>query len=128
MHRVLIVCCLLLLAACSAPELQNRFDDLPVGDPFSGEKLFLQANGEAPACAACHMEDSTTELAPNLIGFGERAGSQVEGESAEVYAFNSILRPASFIVSGYSNTMFLNYDSHLEAADVADLIAYILAL
>jgi mono/diheme cytochrome c family protein len=117
-----------MLAACAPPETRHTFDSLPVGDPASGEKLFAQNNGDAPACTTCHTIDGGGGTGPSLQGLGERAGTRVEGQSAEEYAFESIIRPARSMVQGYSNLMYAEYDKQLEAADIADLIAYILTL
>ena len=38
------------------------------------------------------------------------------------------MRPAQYLVSGYANLMYADYDERLETADIADLIAYMLTL
>jgi hypothetical protein len=48
--------------------------------------------------------------------------------SAEEYAQTSILQPAAYLVSGFSNTMYNQYGQHLSQQDIADLIAYLLTL
>ncbi|MBZ0303452.1 MAG: cytochrome c [Anaerolineae bacterium] len=121
---------LLLLASCAQSELRHQLADLSPGDAGSGEKLFLQARDEAPPCASCHSIDGSQSLkaAPDLQGFAARAGSRVEGQSAQEYAFSSIVRPASYVVPGYANSMYANYDRQLADSDLADLIAYLLTL
>ena len=127
-RRIALLITLLVLAACAPPESRHTFDNLPVGDSASGEKLFAQNNGEAPACTTCHTINGRSSIGPSLQGFGERAGTRVEEQSAGEYAFDSIIRPARSLVQGYSNLMYAEYDQQLEAADIADLIAYILTL
>ena len=119
---------LLILVACAPPATIHTFADLPVGDPGSGEKLFAQSHGDAPPCTTCHTTDGSGKVGPSLKGLSERAGKRVEGQSAEEYIFNSIVRPASFIVPGFTNQMYPNYDKQLDSADIADLIAYVLTL
>ena len=53
-----------------------------------------------------------------------RASRTVRAE----YLYWSILRPGRYVVAGYSNIMYAGYEEGLEAADIADLIAYLLTL
>lgn len=117
-----------MLAACAPPATIHTFADLPVGDPGSGEKVFLQSHDGAPPCTTCHTTDGGGGVGPSLKGLSERAGKRVEGQSAQEYVFNSIVRPASFIVPGFTNQMYPDFDKHLSSADIADLIAYVLTL
>jgi len=116
----------LMVAACQSETPQVTMEDLPPGDAGSGEKLYLQSVNDAPNCASCHEGDNL--IGPNLAGYGEVAGNRVDGESAEVYTYWSIVRPARHIVQGYSNVMYADYEDVLEAQDIADLIAYLLEL
>ena len=118
----------LILAACSPPELNLTFSDLPDGDAGNGEKIFLQSIRDAPACADCHNLDATQKLGPGLAGYGERAETIVADESAAEYTFYSIVRPSRHITRGYSNVMYTDYAEKLDAQDIADLIAYLLQL
>lgn len=129
LRHIILLIALLILAACSTPETRNTFEALPAGDAGSGEKLFAQANGDAPTCTTCHSVDgSPGGTGPDLQGFGERAATRVADQSAAAYAFTSIVRPAKYLVRGYSNLMYTDYDQQLDAADIADLVAYILTL
>ena len=56
------------------------------------------------------------------------AAARVAGQSAREYLYWSILRPGRYVVAGYSNIMYAGYEERLEAADIADLIAYLLTL
>jgi len=128
LRRITLLVVLLLLAACAPPATRHTFESLPQGDPGSGEKLFAQSNGDAPACSSCHSIDGSPNTGPSLRGIGEMAESRVADERAEEYLFYSIVRPARYMVRGYSNLMYDRYDEQFEAADIADLIAYMLTL
>ena len=122
----------LLLAACRADAPRIPFDDLDfaLADAGSGEKLFNQSNNEAPACAACHsISGGSSGIGNSLAGIPHRRRpSASPNESAEEYLYWSILRPGRHLVAGYANIMYAGYEDSLEAADVADLIAYMLTL
>ena len=122
---------LLLLAACSAdpPRIALERLDLDQADAGSGEKLFNQSNNEAPACAACHaISGAGSSLGNSLAGLAAVAAERVAGQSAQEYVYWSIVRPGQHLVAGYSNLMYADYENSLEAADLADLIAYLLTL
>ena len=123
--------CVLLLGACTGDQPRISLDeiDLAVADAGSGEKLFNQSNNEAPSCSACHaVGGADSSLGNSLAGIAEAAGTRVRGQSANEYLYWSILRPGQYLVSGYSNLMYGGYEDSLEAADLADLIAYLLTL
>jgi mono/diheme cytochrome c family protein len=127
--RPIYLLLLLLLAACAAAELPYQVSDLPPGETANGEKIFNQAHDAAPPCSSCHSVDgSGSGVGPDLMGLGARAGSRVDGESAQEYALASILRPGRFLVQGYSNLMYNDYANQLDRQNVADIIAYILNL
>lgn len=121
----------LVISACSADAPRIAFDELDfeLADAGSGEKLFNQSNREAPACAACHsVSGESSGIGNSLAGIGDVAAERVAGQSAEEYLYWSILRPGRHLVAAYSNIMYADYEDSLEAADVADLIAYLLTL
>lgn len=133
MHRymrigVMAMALVSLLAACRKDDLPYALNDLPDGDAARGAILFAQSIDGAPACSACHSIDGKASSGPTLENFGTVAGTRVGGQSAETYAFNSILRPAKHLVRGYSNVMYRDYADRLSQQDTADLIAYILSL
>lgn len=120
---------LLILAACAPAELAFNLGDLPAGDAANGEKIFLQAHDDAPPCSTCHSIDGSSDgVGPELSGYSAVAGSRVNGQSAEEYSFNSIMRPGLSLVQGFSNLMYTGYAQALGPSEVADLIAYILTL
>jgi mono/diheme cytochrome c family protein len=89
-----------------------------------GERLFSQTINTAPACSTCHMIDGDATLGPILTGYRERAATH--GVSAEEYTYISIIRPGSYIVPGYANSMYSQYDIRLSEQQIADLMAYML--
>ncbi len=115
----------LVLAACNNDD-GLKFEDLPAGDATRGEQIFSQHIEGASACNTCHIVGESS-AAPDLTGYGARAGSRVDGESAEQYTLNSIITPAKHIVDGYSNLMPRNYEKALSEQQLADLIAYVLS-
>jgi len=121
----------LVMSACSADAPRIAFEglDFALADAGSGEKLFNQSNNEAPACAACHtITGESSGIGNSLAGIANVASGRVAGQSAEEYLYWSILIPGQHLVAGYSNIMYAGYEDSLEAADVADLIAYLLSL
>jgi mono/diheme cytochrome c family protein len=118
---------MLLLAACGgAPDA--ALDPLPPGDATRGAELFMQSVGGAPACSTCHTLDGSIVVGPSLQGLSQRAGTRVEGVAPEDYAHTSIVRPAAYLVSGFSNLMYPQYSRSLSSQQIADLVAYVLTL
>lgn len=118
----------LLLTACSPGDLPFQPGDLPPGDAARGAALFDRSIGGAPACDNCHSVNGDFSSGPGLRGYGEQAATRVSGQSGVEYTFYSIMRPAKHVVRGYSNVMYGDYDEKLDKQDVADLIAYLMAL
>ena len=128
---IAVMMCLLILAGCESDPPKTPFSDIDmsVADAGSGEKLFGQSNNGAPNCVSCHaVEGESGGIGPSLAGMAEVAGTRVNGQSAEEYLYWSIVRPSNYLVPGYSNVMYADYETTLEAADIADVIAYILTL
>ena len=131
MVRASLYLCVLLLGACTSDQPRISLDeiDLAVADAGSGEKLFNQSNNDAPACSACHaVSGADSSIGNSLAGIVDAAGTRVGNQSAQEYLYWSILRPGQYLVNGYSNLMYGGYEDSLEAADLADLIAYLLTL
>ncbi len=126
----LILACLLAIgfAACSPPRADIKFGDLPAGDAARGAKLFTESINGATPCSDCHRTDAIQQTGPGLGGFGARAGGRVSGESAEEYAFHSIVEPWRYVVRGFSNVMYNDFADRASPQDIADLIAYLLTL
>ena len=118
-------------SACAVDPPRVAFEslDFSLADAGSGEKLFAQSNAEAPACAACHaLSGEDSDIGNSLAGIAAVAAERVAGQSAEEYLYWSILRPGQHLAPGYADTMYAAYEDSLEAADIADLIAYLLSL
>jgi cytochrome c oxidase subunit II len=132
MRQFIVLACLILVlvcAACSgAGAGTTSGDSLPAGDASRGAALFTQMVNGAPSCNTCHTLDGSTLVGPSLKGFGAVAATRVEGMSAQDYAHNSILKPTSYIVSGFPNVMYGQYAQQLTPQQTADLIAYLITL
>jgi mono/diheme cytochrome c family protein len=116
----------LTLVACSTNA--NSADSLPPGDAARGAALFTQAINGAPPCATCHTLDSTTLVGPSLKGFAAIASTRKSGTSARDYAYESIVRPPAYLVSGFGNLMYNRYAQRLSTQQIADLVDYLLTL
>ncbi len=126
----LLLISVVLLSGCEADPPKILFDDIDmtVADAGSGEKLFQQSNDGAPTCASCHSVDGSSGVGPSLQGIGETAANRSNGQSAEEFLYWSIISPSLSLTTGYSNLMYAKYDEVFEAADIADLIAYLISL
>ena len=99
----------------------------PSGDASAGETIFHDGKGSAPACVNCHAaEAGPFALGPVMTGISERAGSRIEGMSAEDYLHQSILEPGEFIVPGFRPMMPPTYGENLTEQDIEDIIAYLM--
>ena len=130
-YRLALILGALILGACSADPPRIAFADLDFGqaDAGSGQKLFNQSNNEAPACSACHtLTGEDSGIGNSLAGVADVAGERVGEQTAQEYLYWSTLRPGQHLVAGYSNIMYADYEDSLQAADLADLIAYLLTL
>jgi cytochrome c2 len=125
---VILLALALLLAGCitlPAVPISNA------GNEERGARLFAQGQGDTPPCSTCHQTVSGQvgfSVGPNLAGIGERAGMRVEGLPAEEDLYQSMLEPGRYIVPGYRNMMYPDYDVYFREQDVRDLIAYLLTL
>ena len=80
-------------------------------------------------CAPCHETVSDTVIVgPSLYGIATRAGTRIEGISAENYLRTSILRPYDYIVEGYTETMPPDFGKRLTGEEFDALMAYLLTL
>ena len=93
-----------------------------VGVPAAGEALY-----NSLGCVACHSLDGSTRVGPSFQGLGDRAGTRIEGTSAQDYVHNSILNPCDFVVEGFTCVMPQNYGDQLAPQDLADLVSFLLA-
>ena len=117
-----------LFSACASEPPIVAPVDLPEGDAGSGEKLFVQSIDDAPSCASCHNLSTTANVGPGLEGISEVAAQRADGQSAQEYLYMSIVRPSLYVVRGYSNVMYTEYEEKLSTEDIADLVAYLLTL
>jgi mono/diheme cytochrome c family protein len=117
-----------LLSGCAASPPMSA----PItGDVERGAQLFAQGQGEIPPCSTCHQTVTgqfSFSVGPNLDGIGERAGTRVDGLTAEEYLHQSILEPERYLVSGYRDIMYPDYSAHFTERGIQDLIAYLLTL
>lgn len=130
--------CLLLavvLGSCAFNWIENlaavriRSSNAPVGDPRRGEELFRQGIGAAPPCITCHaLARGGFSIGPPMEGVAARAATRIAGLSAETYLRQSILDPQAFTAPGFRPIMYPDYALHLTDQDVADLVAFLLAL
>ena len=81
-------------------------------------------------CGGCHTIEglSAGVVGPNQTNIGSMAETRIPGMSAEDYIRESILDPSAYIVEGYQdNIMPKNYDELIEADQLDDLVAFLLA-
>ena len=120
---------LLMIVGCTGSPSANSYADIPTnGDVTHGAAIFVSSVKDAPSCITCHRVDSITLVGPGLGGFATRAGSRVNGLSAREYAYQSIVSPARYMASGFSNLMYDQYGKKLEQQELADLLAYLMSL
>ncbi len=80
-------------------------------------------------CAACHATQADmTLVGPSLAGIASQAALRVEGQDAQTYLSNAILRPSEYIVTGYQNLMPNTFGKTLSGEDFDALILYLLTL
>ena len=97
------------------------------GDASVGESIFHDGKGSAAACINCHAaEPGPFALGPVMTGISERAGSRIEGMTAEEYLHQSIVHPGEFLVPGFRPVMPPTYGENLTEQDIADIIAYLM--
>jgi mono/diheme cytochrome c family protein len=112
------------LTACSGKTSSITLDSLPPGDSAHGATLFTESINGTPPCSACHT-DISVPAGPSLANYRDEAANRSH-LSANEYTLDSIVRPAKYILRGYSNTMYAGYGEKLSSQDIADLIAYML--
>ncbi len=124
----------MLSVACGGAEGDSTsFEGESVGDPARGEMLYNQTvigAGSAPGCITCHsLEEAVTLVGPSHFQLGARAGEIVPGKSAETYLKESIVDPDDHITEGFTEgVMYKNYGKELSNQEIADLVAFLVAL
>lgn len=127
---------LLILTGCSAAATPASTPLPPteapiVGDAERGQEIFTKGFNGAPPCSTCHLSANVNfgfSLGPNLTGIGVRGGTRVEGLDSATYIYQSILDPHSYVVGGYRDIMYPDYNKHFSEQDIADLTAYLMTL
>ena len=123
-----------LLAACGGDSGQTggtggTGGTTAAGDVAAGETLFAQATIDAlPGCQTCHSLDGSQLVGPTMQGYAGRAGTRVQGQSAEPYTRTSITDPNAHIVEGYAQGVMPAYNDALDDTQLNNLVAYLLSL
>ena len=80
-------------------------------------------------CAICHATTPDTVIrGPSLFGVATRAATRVPGQDARAYIYNSIMRPADYVVAGFDNIMPTSLAKTLTGEEVDAILAYLLTL
>jgi len=104
---------------------------LPPGDAARGEALFSGAqpapDGRPLGCNGCHSLDGAAGVGPTALGISGRLPAGYD--SIDYYLREAILLPEAHKVPGFESVaMPANFGDRLAAQDLADIIAYLLAL
>ena len=78
-------------------------------------------------CSACHSTGDDKIVGPGLAGVDDRAGSRVDGLSANEYLEQSLRKPDAFIVDGYTPGLMPNWEK-LGDDSIDALITYLKTL
>ena len=97
------------------------------GNATNGEALFKQSViGQNPGCATCHSLDGSQLVGPSLQGIATRAGTRVQGQSAEQYIHTSMVDPDAFVVEGFTKGVMPSFKDALNDQQLNDLIAFLM--
>ncbi len=113
---------------------QGLVDEFPDGDAANGEALFVSYG-----CSGCHgVPDGSIPAAvgPDLSNIAVDGATRVDGYSAAMYVYESILDPNAFIAEecptgpclGPPSAMLANFGERMaeNPQDMADILAYLL--
>jgi cytochrome c oxidase subunit 2 len=78
-------------------------------------------------CSACHSTGDDKIVGPGLAGVGDRAGSRVDGLSADEYLEQSLREPDAFIVDEFTPGLMPNWEK-LGDDSIDALITYLKTL
>lgn len=112
------------------PDTMTRFVQT-YGDADRGEELFHTFHAEVGfACSTCHHTDSEERLiGPGLLNIGQRGAERIEGWSAALYIYMTIIRPDFYTVEDYpEDLMPREFDLIFNERELYDIIAYLLTL
>lgn len=101
---------------------------LPAGNAKNGQALFA-----SQGCAACHsLKPGEKIVGPSLAGIGKTAADRIKAPdykgkatTGELYVKESILDPSAYIVPGFPDAMLKDFDTKLNAQQLADNIAFL---
>lgn len=125
----------------TAPEFQNAaFLLLGEEEQAAAKEEFKLRSISSPqeiwqseACFACHdiginQADLAGQNGPNMADLDQRAGTRVEGMTAEEYVYESIVNPAAFVVATYENAgqMPQNFADKLSEVEIQGLVEWLL--
>jgi mono/diheme cytochrome c family protein len=80
-------------------------------------------------CAACHASSGETVIVgPSLAGISTRAGTRIEGYTAEEYIHESIIKPNAYLVDGYKDLMPADFGVKLSGEEFDGLVEYLFTL
>lgn len=128
---------------CSAPvvtfdwpaTVETFLTDFPEGDAVNGEALYTSYG-----CSGCHgMPDGSVAAAvgPDLANIAVDGAARIDGYTAEMYVYESILEPNAYIAEacptgpclGPPSAMPANFAERMgfNPQDLADIMAYLFA-
>lgn len=126
---VILILVALALVACGGGGAATGGASSGGGSVDNGKALFARTTiGSTAGCATCHSLDGSQLVGPSMKGVGTRAGTRVQGQSAEAYLRNAIVDPNAHIVEGFTQGLMPTYKDILQAAELDDLIAYLNSL
>ena len=120
-----VLAAMFLTAACGGNSSES--DEANAQAIADGLKIYETGGASQVPCLTCHTLDGTELVGPSFQGVGERAGTRIDGLSAEEYLRQSIREPHAFLVPGYEATMPTNYPELLSDEDIENVIAFLLS-
>ena len=131
MRILLIVLTTMLTLALTACGGATGSSSSGASSATAGEALFNQKLIDTqPGCITCHsLEKGVALVGPSLAGIGKRADGIVEGQSAEEFLRNAIIKPNDYVSEGFSaGQMPERIANTLTPEQVDSLVLYLLTL
>jgi mono/diheme cytochrome c family protein len=125
-RRIIALVAMVTLAACGGGGPPDPVRGAAI---FAGQVDLDDAN--VPTCANCHAirPGEPANIGTNLSNIGNRAGSTVDTQSAQEYLRTAIVDPDAYLAGGFQEgIMYRRYGDVLTAAQIDDLVAYMLTL
>ncbi|MBV7327241.1 DUF4399 domain-containing protein [Chloroflexi bacterium TSY] len=124
----------------SSEAVEKAEETTPVATPEPEEETPEEGALRSPqelwvsmSCSGCHNideEQSETNrgpVGPHMANFHERAGSRVDGQSAEEYTYTSIVEPNDFVVETYiANIMPSTFAEKMSEEEIRQLVSWLL--